>query len=80
MDGTGPLATPNDLYTRLGTASAPMLIDLRRQFAFKTGDRLIIGASCSSPEALDAAWNSIAARFEPSMDSLGPNPRPHLSS
>ncbi len=40
MDGTGPLATPNDLYTRLGTASAPMLIDLRRQFAFKAGDHL----------------------------------------
>ena len=60
MDGTGPLATPNDLYTRLGTASAPMLIDLRRQFAFKAGDHLIIGASYSPPEALD-------------VDSLGPN-------
>ena len=73
MDGTGPLATPNDLYTRLGTASAPMLIDLRRQFAFNAGDRLIIGAAYSSPEALDAAWNTIAARVEQLIDSLGPN-------
>ena len=55
MDGTGPLATPNDLYTRLGTASAPMLVDLRRQFA----------------EALNVAWNTIAARVEQLMDSLG---------
>ena len=73
MDGTGPPATPDDLYTRLGAASAPMLIDLRRQFAFKAGDHLIIGASYSPPEALDVAWNTIAARVEQLMDSLGPN-------
>ena len=59
MDGTAPAATPNDLYARLGTASAPMLIDLRRRFAFKAGDHLIIGASYSPPEALDVAWNTI---------------------
>jgi hypothetical protein len=71
MDGTGPLATPNDLYTRLGTASAPMLVDLRRQFAFKAGGQLIIGASYILPEALNVAWNTIAARVEQLMDSLG---------
>ena len=73
MDGTGPLATPNHLYTRLGTALAPMLTDLRRQFAFKAGDHLIIGASHSPSESLDVAWNTIAARVEQSMDSPGPN-------
>jgi len=51
-----------------------MLIDLRRQFAFKAGDHLIIGASYGPPEALDVAWNTIVARVEQLMDSLGPNP------
>jgi hypothetical protein len=40
MDGTAPPATPNDLDKRLGAASAPMLIDVRRQFAFKVSDHL----------------------------------------
>jgi hypothetical protein len=48
-----------------------MLIDLRRQFAFKAGGRLMIGASHSPPEALDVAWNTIAARVEQLMDSPG---------
>jgi hypothetical protein len=50
-----------------------MLTDLRRQFAFKTGDHLIVGASHSPPEALDVAWNTIAARVEQLMDSPGPS-------
>jgi hypothetical protein len=50
-----------------------MLIDLRRQFAFKAGDHLIIGASYSPPEAFDVARNAIAARVEQLMDSPGPN-------
>jgi len=50
-----------------------MLIDLRRRFAFKAGDHLIIGASHSPSESLDVAWNTIAARVEQLMDSLGPN-------
>jgi hypothetical protein len=50
-----------------------MLTDLRWQFAFKAGDHLIMGASYSPPEALDVAWNAVAARIEQSMDSPGPN-------
>ena len=57
-----------------------MLIDLRRQFAFKAGDHLIIGASYNPPEALDIAWNTIAARVEQLMDSLGLNPYPPFGS
>jgi hypothetical protein len=48
-----------------------MLVDLRRQFAFKAGGQLIIGASYILPEALNVAWNTIAARVEQLMDSLG---------
>jgi hypothetical protein len=49
-----------------------MLTDLRRQFTFKAGDHLIIGASYGPPKALDVAWNTIAARLEQSVDSPGP--------
>jgi hypothetical protein len=40
MDGTAAPTTPNDLYKRLGAASASMLFDVRRQFAFKVADHL----------------------------------------
>ena len=36
--------SPSDLYGRLGTASAPVLLDVRRQEAFFADDRLIVGA------------------------------------
>jgi hypothetical protein len=44
MDGNELHLTSDDLYVRLGTASAPFLIDARRADAFKTDDLLIIGA------------------------------------
>jgi hypothetical protein len=61
MDGTAPAATPNDLYKRIGTTSAPLLIDVRQQNAFKANDRLIIGASNSPPPDFDVAWNTCRA-------------------
>jgi quercetin dioxygenase-like cupin family protein len=80
MDGTAPAATPNDLYKRIGTASAPLLIDVCQQNAFKANDRLIIGASNSSPADFDVAWNT-CPRVEHLVGSLGPNPRPlHLDA
>jgi hypothetical protein len=42
MDGS---VSPSDLYARLGTASAPLLIDVRPHDAFFADDRLIVGAS-----------------------------------
>src|SRR5262245_45621829 len=42
--GGVPSVSPHDLYARLGTASAPLLLDVRREDAFGADDRLIIGA------------------------------------
>src|SRR5215204_2192880 len=49
MDGI-PSVSPHDLYARLGTASAPLLLDVRRQESFGADDRLIIGALHRAPE------------------------------
>src|SRR5512147_2061765 len=49
-----PSVSPHDLYARLGTASAPLLLDVRREDAFAAGDRLIIGAVHRAPE--DVEW------------------------
>src|SRR5215216_6242193 len=43
MDGAPSIST-HDLYGRLGTASAPLLFDVRRWVSFDADDRLIIGA------------------------------------
>ena len=53
MDGKPSPISPNNLYARLGTASAPVLVDVRRQDAFGTDDRLIIGAFHRSPEDVE---------------------------
>src|SRR5262245_57476807 len=45
MDGRPLPISSNDLYARLGTAKAPLLIDVRRHEAFEADDRLVIGAS-----------------------------------
>ena len=55
MDGSAPPVTANDLYAQLGTAAAPLLIDVRRQDAFNADDRLIIGASRRPPDDV-AHW------------------------
>ena len=49
MDGNAPLISPNDLYARLGTAAAPVLIDVRRAAAFDADDSLVIGAAYRAP-------------------------------
>jgi rhodanese-related sulfurtransferase len=55
MDGNALAVSSNDLYARLGTASAPLLIDVRRPDAFNSDDRLIIGALHRSPADV-ARW------------------------
>ena len=49
MNGSQLTVSPPDLYTRLGTASAPVLIDVRSHDSFLADDRLIIGAYHRAP-------------------------------
>ena len=49
MDGSQLTVSALDLYTCLGTASAPVLIDVRRHDSFLADDRLIIGAYHRAP-------------------------------
>src|SRR5262249_13875986 len=50
MDGQTQSISSQQLYQHLGTASAPILVDVRRQDAFGKDDRLIIGALRRPPE------------------------------
>jgi rhodanese-related sulfurtransferase len=53
MPGSLASISPNDLYAQLGTASAPVLIDVRRQEAFVADDRLIVSAFHLPPDAVE---------------------------
>lgn len=44
MDGKPLAISPNDLYSRLGSASAPLVVDVRNPEAFRDDNTLIIGA------------------------------------
>jgi rhodanese-related sulfurtransferase len=44
MDGTPSPILANDLYARLGTASAPIVLDVRRSDDFSADDRVIVSA------------------------------------
>jgi rhodanese-related sulfurtransferase len=55
MHGADAPVTSKDLYRRLGTASAPLLIDVRGRAAFNSDDRLIVGAIHRAPEDV-ARW------------------------
>ena len=52
MDGQALPVSPHDLYARLGTASAPVLLDVRRSEAFGADNALIAGAIHRSPESV----------------------------
>jgi hypothetical protein len=45
MDGYGLPLSSDDLYARLGTAHAPLLIDVRQRESFDADGRLIIGSA-----------------------------------
>ncbi len=49
MDGKALPISSSELYARLGTASAPVLLDVRRDEAFSKDGGLIIGALHRSP-------------------------------
>lgn len=59
MDGNLASVSPGDLFARLGTASAPMLVDVRRQETFSAGDKLIIGACRRPPEDVGRWLNEL---------------------
>ena len=53
MDGSKPPSiSPQDLYTAIGTAAAPVLIDVRRSAAFAADNRMIVGALRRNPDEL----------------------------
>jgi rhodanese-related sulfurtransferase len=53
MEGQAHSISSQQLYECLGKASAPILVDVRRQDAFGTDDRLIIGALHRPPEEVE---------------------------
>ena len=54
MDGNGPSVSCNDLYARLGTAAAPLLLDVRRNQVFEQDDRQIVGALRRAPDNVES--------------------------
>src|SRR5262249_31225290 len=58
MDGTktSPSISPRDLYERLGTAQAPIVVDVRKSAAFAASDRCIVSAVHRAPEDV-ARWS-----------------------
>ena len=52
-----PSMSSHDLHARLGTARAPVLVDVRRDAAFHGDDRMIVGAVHRPPEDVDT-WRS----------------------
>ena len=64
MDANALPVSPEDLYARLGTAKAPLLIDVRRREAFDSGQLLIIGAARRLPDDV-AEWRSVLPAGKP---------------
>ena len=60
MDGLS--VSPQNLYARLGTASAPMVTDVRRGEAFSADDMTIIAAVHRAPEAVGDVAPLLARR------------------
>ena len=56
MDGKALPISSSDLYARLGTAAAPLLLDVRRDEAFSQDGGLIISALRRSPGDV-ARWS-----------------------
>ena len=55
MDGTS--VSSQELYARLGTAAAPVLVDVRRAEAFGADQAVIIGAIHRPPESV-SEWRA----------------------
>jgi len=61
MDEGALPVSPTDLYARLGTALAPVLVDVRRG-TLSGDDRLIIGARHPLPDDIGHWQNELAER------------------
>lgn len=57
MDGRAPSISSAELYAHLGTAAAPVLIDVRRNDAFSRNGKLITGAFHRAPEDVER-WSA----------------------
>jgi rhodanese-related sulfurtransferase len=56
MDGTKASISPHQLYQRLGTAQAPIVLDVRKPADFAASDRCIVSAVHRAPEDV-ARWS-----------------------
>jgi rhodanese-related sulfurtransferase len=62
MDGPkSPSISPPDLYGGIGTAAAPVVIDVRRNACFAADNRMIVGAIRRDPEAVQSWWQELPA-------------------
>jgi len=59
MDGHPLPVSPIELYSRLGTAPAPVLVDVRRAVDFSSSGRLIVGAVHRPAEDVER-WTILA--------------------
>jgi rhodanese-related sulfurtransferase len=64
MDVQALPITTSELYARLGTANAPLLIDVRRAPAFDSDERRIIGACRYLPDDV-SNWSPALAKGRP---------------
>lgn len=64
MDTVAPAITPSELQRRIGTAAAPLVIDVRRKEAFAADDSLIASATWRDPFAV-ADWQKYVPRHRP---------------
>src|SRR4051794_6533601 len=64
MDDNAHSISSHDLYTHLGTAAAPLLIDVRRREAFDADKFLIIGAARRLPDDV-SKWQNAAPAGKP---------------
>jgi rhodanese-related sulfurtransferase len=53
MDDRKHSISPHDLYARLGSEAAPIVVDVRRDDDFANADRLVVPAFHRSPDAVE---------------------------
>jgi rhodanese-related sulfurtransferase len=61
MDDTAASISPQSLYASLGTAAAPIVIDVRRAAAFDEADVMLVSALRRRPDAVDDWWQTLPA-------------------
>jgi rhodanese-related sulfurtransferase len=61
MDGQNASISPHDLYARLGTAAAPLVLDVRRVAAFEKAESMIASAIRRSPNEVQTWRQALPA-------------------